>query len=156
MRKSMKNIIKLALLLIILNSGCSYVSDTIEGKISTRSSFSIDVFQSGNDVIVKWDENFDSEDFAGIEIYRTKEPNNEYSTYILIENRWGNYSLGNPYTASFTHVNGASNKGIYFYRVACINWEDPKDERDYPENEASYFIHTEIAEISGSAKIEIK
>lgn len=156
MRKSMKNIIKLALLLIILNSGCSYVSDTIEGKISTRSSFSIDVFQSGNDVIVKWDENFHSDDFAGIEIYRTKEPNNEYSTYILIANRWTNSSLGNPDASSFTHVNGSSNKGIYFYRVACINWEDPKDERDYPENEASYFIHTEIAEISGSAKIEIK
>lgn len=147
---------KLVIYIMTLMTGCSYVSDTIEGKISDRASFSIEVFQSGNDIIIKWNEYFYSEDFAGIEIYRTKNPDDEYSSYILIGNRWTDSSLGNPYSSTFTHSNGADSKGIYFYRVACINWEDPKDERDYPEDESNYYTHTEISAISGSAKIEIK
>lgn len=154
----------------IIMTGCSYVTDSIEGAITNRASFSADAVYSGGSVTITWDEaDFDS-DFAGIEIYRTSEPNDEYSNYMLVASQYQIWNgsgytststpeLGYYYTTSYTDTSSLSS-GIYFYRVGIIYWDDPSDERT-PENgytgitATDYNGKTHIEKISGYAQVVI-
>ncbi len=146
-------------ILQLLFTGCSYVSDTIEGAITDRASFSANAQQDGSNVVLTWGETDLSSDFAGIEIYRTREANDEYSGYITIADRWDTGSLASGTTGTYTHLNANSNTGVYFYRVSFIHWDEPIDEdtgsRPYTEDESNYNIHTDIDAVSGSARVNI-
>jgi hypothetical protein len=129
-------------------SGCSYVSDAIEGAITDRAAFSINASynSSAREVTITWDETGGS-NFAGYEVYISDEQDNEYAGYQLIESRWrdesdisvgtgDNESLHSFYTSSYTHdVSGIASgsfpngPGTYFYRVGIIQWDDDLDER---------------------------
>ncbi len=160
--------IKLIILTAILHfsaTGCSYVSDTIEGAITDRASFSINAQQVGNDVVLTWGETNNSSDFAGIEIYRTREANDEYSGYITIADRWDTVALASGTTGTYTHLNANATTGVYFYRVGFIDWDedvaDRTSENGYDEPwdgaliETNYNNHTDIGKVSGAARVDI-
>jgi len=168
--KYIRTIIYVTLLQFIL-TGCSYVSDMVEGAITDRASFSIQAQQVGNDVVITWSETDLSTDFAGIEIYRTRKVNDEYSGYVTVRDRWdAGYTvlLNTGTTTSCTvpkpSLDGATTppgtSGIYFYRVGFIQWDEPVGERTidngYTGSESvDYNNHTDIDAISGSARVEI-
>lgn len=152
---------------------CSYTADYIEGALTNRASFSISAhYEAGTGVVVEWNANPDNDSFAGYEIYMTEEPNNEFADYIVVgacysisSSTYFKYdsNLQYTWTSQFTHDNThIPSSGIYFYRVGVIEW----DERDYDgdgkddkkpssPNESLYESYTNIAEISGSAMVEI-
>lgn len=166
----MKIIISIALAQFLL-TGCSYVSDYVEGEITNRASFSIEAEQSGSSVIITWKETDSSSDFAGIEIYRTRKANDEYAGYVLVANRFNGSLSGNLSNGSTTSctVNGpsldgatvpAGTSGIYFYRVGLIHWDESEDDRTAEngytgDTETDYNNCTDIDEVSGSARVEI-
>ncbi len=152
-------------------SACSYMADYVEGEITNRASFSISArYIVGTGVIVEWNANPSNESFAGYEIYMTQEPDNEFADYIVVGACYNIDSssyfqleagLSDSSASKFTH-NSLPSSGIYFYRVGVIEW----DERDYnndgqdekkPESpdEWLYESYTKIADISGSAMVEI-
>ncbi len=157
--------------LLFISAGCSYVSDMVEGEITDRASFSIQAQQVGNNIVITWSETDLSSDFAGIEIYRTREPNDEYSGYVTAADRFsgavsGNLNSGTTITCTVNKpfYDGATVNtppgGIYFYRVGFIHWDKPAGERTsengYTGSESvDYNYHTDIDEISGSARVEI-
>lgn len=153
--------IKLMILITLLNltsAGCSYVSDMVEGEITTRASFSIKARQVGDDVVITWDETDTSSDFAGIEIYRTVKPDDEFSGYETIADRWEDSSLSSGTTGSYTHSNPS--KGLYFYRVGFISWDESEDERTSENGYTGveytdYNSQTDIDEVSGSVMVNI-
>jgi len=153
--------VKLQILIAILyfsTTGCSYVSDMVEGELTTRASFSISAEQVGDDVIIRWDESNSSSNFAGIEIYRTVKPDDEFAGYETICDRWENSDLSFGVKGSYTHVN--ADKGVYFYRVGFIHWDEDEEDRNsengYTGNEyTDYNSQTDIDEVSGSARVEI-
>jgi hypothetical protein len=164
-------LIMIILLLLFTFNGCSYISDMIEGKITDRASFSIEAQQVGNNVVITWSETDLSSDFAGIEIYRTREANDEYSGYVTAADRFSGAISGdlNSGTTTTCTVNKPINDGatvntppggVYFYRVGFIHWDKPVGERT-PENgytgteSVDYNYHTDINEISGTARVEI-
>lgn len=156
--------------IVTANVACSYVADYIEGEITNRASFSISAhYEAGTGIIVEWDTNPDNDSFAGYEIYMTEEPNNEFAEYIVVG---ACYDIGSSFfqevpdlqnssTSQFIHTN-LPPPGIYFYRVGVIEW----DERDYNNDgedekkpsspdKSLYELYTNIADISGSAMVEI-
>lgn len=157
----------------MLTTGCSYVSDSIESAITERSSFSIDATYNGvNTVTITWDKTDSSSNFAGIEIYRTKYRDDEYSDYELIMSKYrnrtggaGDGSLGSGSTTSFsdTDLPPSDGNGVYFYRVGFIHWdEDPGDRTNsngyFPaetDNESNYNSNTDIDSISGYSRVVI-
>jgi hypothetical protein len=163
--------IKLIIVLTLLNtafSGCSYVSDYIEGQITDRASFSIEVQYSGGNVNISWDKTDTGGNFAGIEIYRTSDANDEYANYELVASR--NYNgpgLDSGTTQSYTDTllttfydSIPASNGIYFYRVAFIHWDEDSDKRDldhgYTGNAIDdYNNNTDIDAISGYGKVVI-
>lgn len=155
------NLIISAFLLQFTFTGCSYVSDMVEGAITDRASFSIDASYNSatQEVTITWDNSDLSSDFAGIEIYRTREANNEYSGYITVADRWDPSApaLGSGSAGSYSYTE--SEAGLYFYRVGFIHWDEPIDEdtgiRPYTEDEPNYNIHTDINAVSGSAGVNI-
>ena len=149
------NLIISALLLQFAFTGCSYVSDMVEGAITDRASFSINTSYNSatHEVTITWDKSDLSSDFAGIEIYRTREANDEYSGYITVADRWDTTALGSGSTGLYSYTE--SKTGLYFYRVGFIHWDEPEDERTYIEDESNYNIHTDINAISGSAGVNI-
>ncbi len=161
----MKNrIIIITALLTASLTGCSYVSDMIEGAISQRSSFSAEAAYDGSDVTVTWDAADSDSDFAGFEIYRTSQPNDEYSTYITVADRflYTSDGLDSTSTVSFTYnaADVESKPGKYFYRVGVIYWDDPVEDRDVEHGyigdpETDYNDHTSIESISGYAEVTI-
>lgn len=156
--KKIKLIIFIAIVQFIF-TGCSYVSDMVEGRITKRASFSIEaVYDGSSNVTLSWTKTDSSLDFAGIEIYVTSEPNNEYSKYDLVAKRTfpSTNSLSIGSTTSYT-VPKESPAGVYFYRVGFVHWDEPYDKRPslYTEDQANYNIHTDIEEISGSARVDI-
>ncbi len=148
--------------------GCSYMADAIEGAITERASFSIDAEynSSTNEVTITWDESGSFNDFAGFEIYRTSEANDEFSKYIVI----ASYYQGSPTVglsnSSYTYNVGTIN-GVYFYRVGIIAWDEDDEtdrEKNYsggtgwdnePDREWNYNHHTDIDRISGYAMVRI-
>lgn len=164
--KYIKLILSASLLQFIF-TGCSYVSDMVEGAITDRASFSIQAQQVGSNVVITWSKTDLSTDFAGIEIYRTRKANDEYSGYITIADRDDDASLASGVTVSYTHLNANSTKGVYFYRVGIIHWDESQDKRtnengyfpEYPDagwdGTTNYNNHTDIDAISGSARVEI-
>lgn len=141
-------------------TGCSYVSDSIEGAIMDRAAFSVSATYSGGNVTVTWDETDSSSEFAGIEIYRTKNKNDEYSDYEVVATRFTDGALASGTTTTLTVdanlPNTVSSGEIYFYRVGIIHIG--KDDNDYLYNAASttdYNAHTDIDKISGYAKVVI-
>jgi hypothetical protein len=134
--------------LFAAGSGCSYVSDAIEGAITERAAFSINASynSAAQEVTITWDET-GSSNFAGYEIYITEEQDNEYAGYLLIESRWrdqsdsyvgsgNNEDLDDFYTSSYTHdvsgiVSGSdpNGPGAYFYRIGIIDWDDDLEDR---------------------------
>lgn len=160
-----------AVFLSTMFTGCSYVSDTVEGTITDRASFSATATVSGNDVIITWDRTDTGQDFAGIEIFRTSNKNDEYSKYELVASQYYNDSglssgITTNYTdttlTTFSNVIPASN-GVYFYRVAFFHWDKSRDERtlangytdpDSPD-ETNYYDKTSIDSISGYARVVI-
>ncbi len=154
-------------LLQFIFTGCSYVSDMVEGAITDRASFSINARQVGNNVVITWSETDLSTDFAGIEIYRTRKANDEYSGYITIADKDNDASLASGSTVTYTHVNANLTKGVYFYRVGLIHWDESPYDRtiengyspEYPDagwdGTTNYNSHTDIDAISGSARVEI-
>lgn len=168
MGKIMKNLIILAAAFISLTlSGCSYVTDMIEAGITERASFSADAVYTGGNVIISWDQADSNEDFVGIEIYRTSRPNDEYSEYIKIDDRFTDAALANVATDTYTDdaatIEGDSDLwGTYFYRVGIIYWDDPLEDRDepgengyVPDTTTDYPGHTHIEYISGYAKVVV-
>lgn len=170
----MKILIKttiIALLTLVLMPGCSYVSDAVEGAITDRASFSIDVEYNKPNLTITWDETDTGEGFAGFEIYRTKQPDDEYSDYTLVASRYvdesgadvgpGNYdNLDSGYKDSFTYTPSGLN-GAYFFRVGIIHWDDEKEKdrtvdhgyvNGYPgawDNVTNYNSKTDVDKISG-------
>lgn len=168
----MKNIQLLitAAFFIFTGTGCSYVSDMVEGAITNRASFSAEAYQSGSAVIISWDETDNSSDFIGIEIYRTKRANDEFSGYVTVADRFippnsGDLTDGNTTTCTvdIPSADGAlpaGTTGVYFYRIAFIHWDDPADERTADNGysgtfSTDYDSHTSIDSVSGSAMVDI-
>ncbi len=137
-----------AVILMAAGSGCSYISDAVEGAITERSAFSIEanydsLYQSVN---MRWEETGGG-NFAGYEIYISETQDDEYAGYVLIESRWrdegnnsistgDNESLNDVYTLTYSHdVSGIlsdtfpNGPGTYFYRVGIIKWDKNLNER---------------------------
>lgn len=156
-------IIILALSLSSLFTGCSYISDMAEAELTTRASFSADAeYDSINDeVIITWDEKDSGDSFAGVEIYRTSEPNKEFVDYELVASRYYTiYLIGinNLDDGSVTtcRVDPPAVPGTYFYRVGLIHMEkDDNTDNPYPVNPGNYDLYSFIDEISGYAKVVI-
>lgn len=159
-------LIILGISLSTLFTGCSYVSDMAEAELTTRASFSAKAeFIPPNSVKITWDETDSSENFAGIEIYRTDEPNREFTDYELVASQYipnlpisGDLSSGSTTTCTVS-VNKpypALSGETYFYRVGLIHMEEDDDtDTHYPFNEGNYNLYTFIDEISGYAKVVI-
>lgn len=169
--KYIKSITVIMLLLYSL-TGCSYVSDYVEGQITNRASFAIVAqYNSGSgNVNIFWTETDSSEDFAGIEIYRSSYANDEYAPYEMIAYKWDNASLhdGSDYPInpkSFTDTSPPATPGIYFYRVGFIHWDDSLEDREEAGSgysgtnpvytETTYHNKTGIEKVSGYAKVII-
>lgn len=167
--------IKLIILIVFLNTaftGCSYVSDAVEGKITNKASFTVTAQYSAGNIILTWDKSDTSQDFAGFEIYRTSEPNDEYATYELVANRFisSPNALSNGLTLTYTvpaPPPGSVTPRTFFYRVGIIYWDDPISGRttangysgptwDDPASiEYNYSLHTNIDSISGYGKVVV-
>lgn len=162
--KYIKLIISAALIQFTF-TGCSYVSDYVEGRLTKRASFSIEAQQVGNDVVITWSKTDSSSDFAGIEISKTMNANNELSEYLVIADRSDDGTLASATTGTYTDLNASASPGVYFYRVAFIHWDDPVSERTSangyiePWDGASiltnYDNHTGIDTVSGSGRVDI-
>ncbi len=154
---------------ISTTTGCSYVSDAIEGVLTKRAGFSIDAYYDGDNVIVSWSESGSGNGFAGYEVYMTEEPDNEFADYIVVGARYGislddyfnsDSTLEYSHTLTFEHSSHPTT-GVYFYRVGIISWEkidaDGDGEKDdYPPDEPDYYISTtSVSQISGSARVEL-
>jgi hypothetical protein len=137
----MKYIKSISIILFLFYSltGCSYVSDYVEGQITNRASFSINAeYRTGPDrVVLTWTETDTSDDCAGIEIYRSKYANDEYAPYEIISKE---SSVTNSYSDT------AFISGVSFYRVGFIHYDDKDESMDY--NSA-----THISKVSGYAKV---
>jgi len=149
-----------SLVLVSGSTACSYVSDTVEGLITDRASFSATAEYDGSGVIIRWDETDDSDDFAGYEIYRTSDPNDEFTSYILVASR--HYTVhkisGDLESGSTTSckVDAPITPGIYFYRVGIIHIESDDYDIPYDASNLSYYnLYTEIDAISGYARVVI-
>ena len=164
-------------LLSLLGAGCSYVSDMVEGKITERSSFSIDVNYDSSEkqLTVGWDETDLSSNFAGYEIFITENVNDEYSGYDLVASKWFNNADLELYTTnSYVYdVSGIISQdypkgyGTYFCRVGIIHWDHNVETRNedtgydvdndgvWFDNELNYNNRTDIDQISGAALIEL-
>ncbi|PKL17624.1 MAG: hypothetical protein CVV49_10010 [Spirochaetae bacterium HGW-Spirochaetae-5] len=159
-------LIILAAFLSTMFTGCSYVSDMVEGRISDRASFTASAVYSGGNVTLTWDRTDSDPDFTGIEISRTKNPNNEFETYEVVATRLTDGVLANglntTYTISAGLPSAVSPGEVYFYRVAFIYWDNPADERipgtnGYTAVDAdNYNNKTNIEAISGYAKVVIQ
>lgn len=155
------------LIIIFSNTGCSYISDMVESIITDRASFSVSAEYSGGNVILTWDETDYSDNFAGIEIYRTSEPNDEFCSYTRIASRYTNGTLEYGSTTNFIDYSPPAS-GIYFYRIGLIHWDEDKDHRtlkhgywpEYPDSgwddeSPNYNNNTDINAISGYAMVVI-
>ena len=147
----MKYIKSITVILLLLYSltGCSYVSDYVEGQITNRASFSINAEYNPvtEEVNITWSETDSSDDFAGIEIYRSKNPNNESAPYFRING--SNITNNNGfYIDSDFKTPTLLDSGAYFYRVGFIHYDDREKSMDY--NSA-----TSISKVSGYAKVII-
>ncbi len=152
-----------AVFLSTMFTGCSYVSDMAEGAITDRASFSATAVYSGGNVTLTWDKTDTSDNFTGIEVYRTSDANDEYATYELVASRLYNDSgLSSGFTQTYTDTllttytdSTPASDGIYFYRVAFIHWDKDADERTYSTTDGNYPFYTDIDSISGYAKVVI-
>jgi len=154
-------LIILATFLSTMFTGCSYVSDYVEGKISDRASFTVsaEYIEADDDVELKWDETDSSDNFAGIEIYRTSKPNDEYAEYELVASR--------HYTSLLTEgdlsesikrcrVESPGSSGTFFYRVGIIHVENDEDDNPYnPGSTSDYEEYTDINAVSGYGEVYI-
>ena len=160
--------------IIILASsvGCSYISDSIEAAIFNRAGFSIKADYNGSHVIFNWGETGGS--FAGYEIYRTREVNNEFSKYTMEASKWDPFydSLLADYNTGFyawdarslrDSIDPTLGPGIYFFRIGIIKWDEDDNESSdwnltgdrWDDTEISYERHTSINKVSGSALVDI-
>jgi hypothetical protein len=130
--------------LLILTPECSYIMDSIEGRLTDRASFSIDAsYNSGaQEVTITWDERGSGDDFAGYEIYITEEPNDEYVGYELAASYYETHdyiglssgdlksSSTDSCTLDVNSLLGAVGygPGIYFFRVGLISWDEGDEE----------------------------
>jgi len=150
----------------VSTSNCSYISDSVEGAITNRSSFSIDAVHEYPNIIITWVAPRVSKNFAGIEIYITKEANNEFSGYKLLASKHlNNNLLEDSVTTSFTFDASTLNLlGVYYFKVGYINWDHDETLRTtenkyvpaYPGNWdsiANYNTLTHLADISGFSEI---
>ncbi len=176
--KQLKYIIPvLCVLAMMAGTGCSYVSDAIEGAIMERSSFSIEAeYDSVNErVYINWVYSDTSQNFAGYEIYMTDQVDNEYAGYDLRASRYdrantssnisnlasGTVTEFTDYVDDVVHsVEEHLGPGVYFFRVGIIHWdEDPEDrtlDNGYTDfTETDYEKHTDIDKISGYAEVYI-
>ena len=149
-------LIILAAFLSTMFTGCSYVSDMVEGRITDRASFTATATYSGSVITINWDNSDWSSDFAGIEIYRSSKPNDEYATYTLVANKISHPAkdLDNPQTSSFSYPVSLPS-GVYFYRVGYIHWDKIDEDNPYIRSNTTYPHYTEIDAISGYAKVVI-
>jgi hypothetical protein len=142
-------ILSILAVFLICSPGCSYIMDSIEGRLTDRASFSIEASYDPvlDQVTIKWDERGSSDDFAGYEIYVTEEPNDEYVGYELAASYYEEHAcipsvpntsaLINSTTGSHTvdvsklldTIDPCYAPGIYFFRVGLINL-DEGDEDD--------------------------
>lgn len=162
--------IKFIIIAVLLNSafsGCSYVSDYVEGVITDRASFSVKAVYNAGTVTVTWDKTDSSSDFAGFEIYRTSQENDEYADYTRIASRYTDSSLANGSITTYVDT-ALPSSGIYFYRVGVIHWDESTDDRtadngyypSYPntgwDNESpNYNAHTDVDKVSGYGIVTI-
>jgi hypothetical protein len=153
--------------------GCSYVMDSVEGAITKRSSFSVDVTKSGTSFTLDWSKDapsIDSDAFAGYEIYITNQPNNEFAGYDILLSGYsscpgvtGLYdsSLQNSSTKKVTFVYNPSTLSgdTYFFRVGVIYWSEEKEEdrvKDWGSgwsHSQRYLSDSQINAISGGTKV---
>ena len=151
-------LIIIAAFLSTMFTGCSYVSDSIEGAITERSSFSATATYDPTGITVSWDKSDTDAEFAGVEIYRTSRANDEYAKYILVASRYegsvisGDLTLGSMTTCK---VNLPGTSGVYFYRVGIIYMGKDDNDVIYPMSSSNYYSYTNIDSISGYAKVVI-
>lgn len=163
--------IKLIIITVFLNTvftGCSYVSDYVEGAITDRASFAVkaEYITATGEVILTWKKTDTGSDFAGIEIYRTSKEDDEYANYTRIATRYTDTSLAAGTTTTFTDTTPPS--GTYFYRVGFIHWDQSTEKRTlenvyipaYPDlgwddESPNYNTHTDINKVSGYGIVTI-
>ncbi len=153
-------LIIIAAFLSSIFTGCSYVSDMAEGAITKRSSFSVNATYSGGNVILTWDKTDTSNTFAGIEVYRTSQKDDEYSSYELVASRYSTSLLNSGDLSSglttSCNVDAPTSSGVYFYRIGIIHIDT--DDNDIPynaSNQSQYNQYTNIDAISGYGQIVI-
>jgi hypothetical protein len=154
--------------------------DSIEGAITGRASFSINVYyeKSAGSLNVSWTESIvgdDIESFAGYEVYIIPKPWDEFGTYELVAAPYDISSsrffrtigsLGLYYTKFVSiavPLSSLNGEGEYYVRLGIIKREKEKvkDEdgnetyRYYPMNRYNYENHTFLSRISGYQPVYI-
>ncbi len=137
-------IITLSIISAVLLINCSNVMDYIEGRITKRSSFSIEAgYDPSGNIIVSWTESGGS---AGTEIYMSEEPNDEFVGYMIVGGRFSGIgssdyyqdydNLKDPNTKSFiypsskiSNISSKIGKGLYFFRVGFIGWDESDEQK---------------------------
>lgn len=137
--------------LMLLNIGCSYAMDMIEGAITDRASFSINVTYNNPLVTISWSK-APGFNFAGYEVYISEEKNDEYVGYDLAVSYYTQApynseipenqnqlitlnplnNLNQPGTRQvvlnanglLTSGSNSYGKGIYFFRLGLIKWDE--------------------------------
>lgn len=163
-------------------TSCSYIMDSIEGAITNRASFGINVTKGAGTITVSWnnaDTGIDSEAFAGFEVYISP-ANDDSREDILVSGpvnsgaiAANDTSLLSMSTNSVT-VTYTPSTGIHFLRVGVIYWGEEKASKrtsnwsgwnetwrnNQPANEVSlrpYYMgsngYTKLKKISGSAEV---
>jgi hypothetical protein len=170
----MKKIFMTSVLLLTLTaSGCSYVIDSIEGAITDRASFSVEVSvdRVADTVTVSWKDAFGGEAFAGYEILVSAEADNEFAGYEVAAAGYDINqgivigSLNDSTTRSVTiPYNAAVMDGhTYFYRLAVVHWDKEKEadrnedwtDPPWASNKAQWYNgHSNIEKVSGVVQVD--
>lgn len=167
-------------LLLMGGLSCSYVMDSVEGAITKRSSFSVDVKVDGTNITFDWSKDapsIDAEAFAGYEIYVSDTANDEFAGYSVLRAGYDINAIvpGTDGDLLSTTTNSVQVSlaaipidyrtpgNTYFFRVGIIYWdEETQEDRDenwtnpvWSGNEEYYYkTGSSIEEVSGGAMVE--
>ncbi len=104
---NIKNII-FSSILALLFTGCSYVTNETEEYFNDKSSFSGTATFDGNFVKLEWKE---IDDKFQYQIFKTTEPNDEFSDYKYIDS---------TFLETYSEMIPPSVTGVFYYRIAAV------------------------------------
>jgi hypothetical protein len=162
----------ICLTICFLLTGCSYGMDTLEGIMTNRSDFSINVSYDSTtkNLKISWSESPSTEGFGGYEVYMISEPWNEFGTYEVIAARYNLYpsslyffitkiELGSPTTKNVEiDVSSLVNPGFrdeYYVRLGIIKMKKDDSDNYYPVNMTNYINYSSLDKISGYKAADI-